>query len=101
MWKNMMLTHDEITKKNILDNNSILGTEQILPIATIGQGYILKNTLRYSFNSIIDIGAGKGGASMYYASKGKKVIATGLNFDWYGDFSKKNLNIKVLEDLDI
>jgi hypothetical protein len=58
-----MISHSQIIKRNILENNRILslGTKELLPIATPGQGYLLENTLRYKFNSILDIGAGGGG----------------------------------------
>lgn len=96
------MSHEQVIRKNIVDNNRILslGTEELLPIPTPGQGYLLKNTLRYKFSSILDIGAGGGGASRFLAMKGKKVTAIGMNFNWYGDLAKRDYpNIEVMDDV--
>lgn len=44
---------------------------------------IITYTDNINFKSVLDVGFGKGGASLYFASKGKEVTSLGLNINSY------------------
>jgi ubiquinone/menaquinone biosynthesis C-methylase UbiE len=79
-----------------------ISNEQLkkFPIVISGQSDIIRQSLYYPFETILDIGAGNGGSSLAFLECGKTVSATGLNFDTY---ASQNLihSVKTYEDLDV
>ncbi|MCR9280489.1 MAG: class I SAM-dependent methyltransferase [Rhodobacteraceae bacterium] len=60
---------------------------------------LINATKRFKFNSVLDIGFGSGGASLFYAVLGKSVDAIGLEVESY-DYPKalfNSLNISVYD----
>jgi len=60
---------------------------------------ILNVTSNIKFNSILDIGLGEGGASTYFALKGKKVTALGLDIENYNYLKKlfAKLDVEIIK----
>jgi FkbM family methyltransferase len=56
-----------------------------------GNEYLIKQTDKLQFKSILDVGFGNGCASAYFSNKGKKVTALGLDINSY-DINYKKLN---------
>lgn len=85
-----------MTKMNLLSEEVL---ENLFPL--IGNYDLIKATDNISFNSILDIGLGKGGASLYFALKNKDVTSLGWRIDSYDIDSRViiNKNIKIKEVL--
>lgn len=57
----------------------------ISALTTIRGNYdLLRCTDNISFASVLDVGVGRGGASLFFASRGKRVTAIGTSLDSYG-----------------
>lgn len=56
-----------------------------------GNDYLIKQTDKLKFKTVLDIGLGNGCASAYFANKGKKVTALGVAVDSY-DMNCEELN---------
>lgn len=78
-------------EKNILEN--------LFPIE--GNYDLIKATDNINFTTVLDVGLGKGGASLHFASNGKKVTALGLAIDSYTTDKRvlNNQNISIQETL--
>lgn len=71
----------------------------LIPI--YGNFDLIKSTDNLYFKTILDIGLGNGGASLYFATKGKKVTSLGWQVDSYNLSIeiKNNKNIEIQEIL--
>jgi SAM-dependent methyltransferase len=73
--------------------------EDLFPI--VGNFDLIQATDNVEFSTILDVGLGKGGASLYFSQKGKTVTAIGLDIQSYNIDSRvlKNKNILIQEGL--
>lgn len=64
-----------------------------------GQDELLKETNKYNFNSILDIGFGNGYASNFFLKQGKKVTAIGFDIKYYCPDKELIKKIKIHENI--
>ena len=76
-----------------MNNSHFTNTQSLFPVE--GNFDLIKCTDNIAFKNILDIGLGSGGASLYFAEKGKYVTSLGL------DLSSYNLSHEVLNHSNI
>lgn len=66
-----------------------------------GQEDLLLQTKKYPFQKVLDIGMGKGEASLFFLKEGKTVFATGSALDFYKPNNDLLKQVKFYQDVDI
>jgi ubiquinone/menaquinone biosynthesis C-methylase UbiE len=62
---------------------------------------LLKETAKYDFSDVLDVGLGEGEASEFFLSRGKKVTATGFKVDQYDILDSVRRYVQIHEGVDI
>jgi SAM-dependent methyltransferase len=70
------------------------------PAPRLGMQDLLEQTSKFSFKSVLDIGAGDGFASRFFLTQGKDVTATGFDMDSYLSLPLPD-NVRLVRDVDI